>query len=156
MTQTEQQNLTLTVSRRYRATRRRVFDAWTTPEIMKQWFSPEGVTNPAIDVDLRVGGAYRVEMLTPDDRRPVAVGTYREITPPQRLVFTWAWEDELDAAHTGQTLVTVEFLDRGEETEVVVTHEGFADEQGCKGHEEGWTGCLACLEGVLPGGLNSI
>ena len=128
MTQTEQQNLTLTVSRRYRATRERVFDAWTNPEIMKQWFSPEGVTNPAIDVDLRVGGAYRVEMLTPDERRPVAIGTYQEITRPERLVFTWAWEDEADDAHTGQTLVTVAFFERGDETEVVVTHEGFPAE----------------------------
>ncbi len=149
MTQTEQQNLTLTVSRRYHATRERVFDAWTDPEIMKQWFSPEGVTNPAIDVDLRVGGTYRVEMLTPDGRRPVAVGTYREITRPERLVFTWAWEHEADDAHTGQTLATVEFLEHGDETEVVVTHVGFANEEGRKGHEDGWTGCLVCLEAFL-------
>ena len=149
MTQTEQQNLTLTVSRRYHATRERVFDAWTDPDIMKQWFSPEGVTNPAIDVDLCVGGAYRVEMLTPDGRRPVAVGTYQEIARPERLVFTWAWEDEADDAHTGQTLVTVEFLERGDETEVVVTHAGFANEEGRKGHEDGWTGCLVCLDAVL-------
>ena len=152
MTQTEQQNLTLTVSRRYRATRERVFDAWTEPEIMKQWFSPEGVTNPAIDVDLRVGGAYRVEMLTPDERRPVAVGTYQEITRPERLVFTWAWENEADEAHTGQTRVTVEFLEHGDETEVVVTHTGFANEEGCKGHEDGWGSSLACLDAVLSGG----
>ena len=149
MTQTEQQNLTLTVSRRYHATRERVFDAWTDPEIMKQWFSPEGVTNPAIDVDLRVGGTYRVEMLTPDGRRPVAVGTYQEINRPERLVFTWAWENEADDAHTGQTLVTVEFLEHGDETEVVVTHVGFANEEGRKGHEDGWTGCLVCLEAFL-------
>ena len=149
MTQTEQQNLTLTVSRRYRATRERVFDAWTDPEIMKQWFSPEGVTNPAIDVDLHVGGAYRVEMLTPDGRGPVAVGTYQEITRPERLVFTWAWEDEVDDAHTGQTLVTVEFLKHGDETNVVVSHEGFPAEEGRKGHEDGWTSSLVCLDAVL-------
>ena len=149
MTQTGQQNLTLTVSRRYRATRERVFDAWTNPEIMKQWFSPEGVTNPDIQVDLRVGGAYRVEMLTPDGRRPVAVGTYQEITRPERLVFTWAWEDETDDAHTGQTLVTVEFLKHGDGTDVVVSHEGFPAEEGRKGHEDGWTSSLVCLESVL-------
>ena len=106
---------------------------------------------PAIDVDLRVGGAYRVEMLTPDDRRPVAVGTYQEITRPERLVFTWAWEDEADEAHTGQTLVTVEFQVHGEETEVVITHTGFANEEGCKGHGEGWRSCLDCLDVLLSG-----
>lgn len=149
MTSTKQQKLTLTVSRRYPVSRERVFEAWTNPEIMKEWFSPEGVTNPAIDVDLRVGGAYRVEMLTPDGRRPVAVGTYREITPPERLVFTWAWKEEADPAHTGETLVTVEFLEREGETEVVVTHEGFPNDEGRRGHEEGWTSCLVCLEAVL-------
>ncbi len=149
MTKTEQQNLTLTVRQRYPATRERVFDAWTNPEIMKRWFSPEGVTNPAIDVDLRVGGTYRVEMLTPDDRRPVAFGTYQEITRPERLVFTWAWEDEADDAHTGQTLVTVEFVEHGKETEVVVTHEGFAMEEGRKGHEEGWKSSLVCLAAIV-------
>ncbi len=149
MTQTEQQNLTLTVSRRYRATRDRVFEAWTHPEIMKQWFSPEGVTNPAIEVDLRVGGAYRVEMLTPDGKRPIAVGTYQDITRPERLVFTWAWEGEAEPTDVGETLVTVEFLDRGDETEVVLTHVGFPHEEGRKAHEEGWTSCLACLQAVL-------
>ena len=149
MTKTEQKDLTLTVRQRYPASRERVFDAWTNPEILKQWFSPEGVTNPSVDVDLRVGGAYRVEMLTPDDRRPVAVGTYKEIDPPKRLVFTWAWEDEADPAHTGETLVEVEFFALGQETEVVVTHGGFPNVEGRDGHEQGWKSCMVCLEAVV-------
>lgn len=149
MTQTQQQQHTLTVRRSYPAARERLFEAWTDPEIMRKWFSPEGLTNPAVDVDLRVGGAYRIEMLGPDGRRPVAIGTYKEVTHPERLVFTWGWEEASDEAHTGETVVTVEFFDQDGNTEVVITHGGFATEDACTGHEQGWTSTLEGLARVI-------
>jgi glutathione S-transferase len=134
----------LEIRRTIRAPRQRVFDAWTKPEEMKKWQAPGPMTTPNVDVDLRVGGAYRVYMLAPDGATHVAFGTYREITPPSRLVYTWSWEGrEIDS------VVTVEFHDRGNATEVVLRHQlPNEDERGR--HEHGWIGCFDKLEQLFP------
>ena len=76
------------------------------------------------------------------------MGRFREVSAPERLVFTWQWQTEpLDAA--GESLVTVEFIDRGESTEVRLTHEGFPAAEVRDNHEEGWTSCLENLGGFL-------
>jgi uncharacterized protein YndB with AHSA1/START domain len=84
-------------------------------------------------------------MTGPDGRTHVAVGVYREIQRPVRLVFTWDWEDP--TSRVGATLVSVEFKDRGGNlTEVVLTHSRFADPARMGRHEQGWTELLALLE----------
>ena len=78
----------------FSAPRQKVFDAWTQPALLKQWFAPsDEFDNPVVDVDLRVGGKYRIIMRhVPKNVQHAAIGEYREIRPPERLVFTWAWE----------------------------------------------------------------
>ena len=76
-----------------------------------------------------------------------AVGTYREISPPTRLVYTWDWVEE--EYQVGETLVTVEFKDLGGSTEVVLRHERFPAAEATAAHEEGWTSCLTRLEDVF-------
>jgi uncharacterized protein YndB with AHSA1/START domain len=122
-----------------------VFDAWTRPELMMQWFAPTSMTTPAASVDLREGGAYRVEMEGPDGTRYVATGTYLEIVPARRLVFTWGW----DGPDRRETLVTVELHERGEETELVLRHERFASSADRDSHREGWSGALEKLAGLV-------
>jgi len=130
----------LRLSRVISAQRDRVFHAWTTPEDMMKWAAPEGVEVAECTVDLRVGGAYRIRMHAPENKVHTAIGTYREIDAPSRLVYTWDWEEE--ASHMGGTLVTVEFNELGDATEVVVTHEQFPNEEVRDGHTMGWTSCL--------------
>ena len=126
-----------------------VFRAWTEPAALRQWFAvAEGYTTPVAEVDLRVGGRYRLGMQAPDsDRLMVATGAYREVSPPEKLVFTWRWEsaprDEPD------TLVTVEFRQRDDATEVVLTHSLFPGAAERDMHLEGWQGCLNSLESVI-------
>ena len=99
---TQQLATTLEVRRTVAASRETVFQAWTDPEMLKKWWRVDaGWSTPIAEVDLRVGGAYR------------------EVTPPEKLVFTWIWEGP-EAAE--ETLVTVEFLDQGDHTEVILTH----------------------------------
>jgi len=96
-------------------------------------------------VDLRVGGQYRLGMTSPEGKTHVAVGEYREIQPPTRLAFTWDWSDP--AERVGETLVTIEFKDAGDNTtEVVLTHERFADAARIASHEHGWTQLLRLLD----------
>jgi uncharacterized protein YndB with AHSA1/START domain len=137
----------LRVSRTIRANPENLFQAWTDPEALKQWWRMEGEgwKFREASIDLRVGGRYRLGMTGPDGRAHVAVGVYREVLRPTRLVFTWEWEDP--AARVGETLVTVEFKSAGgDRTEVVLTHERFADATGMANHEKGWTQLLALLE----------
>lgn len=135
----------LIIRRVFEASRQQVFAAWTTPDLLKQWFRPgEGFSVPLAEVDLRVGGRYRLGMLPPDEAEIIAVsGEYKEIQIPEKLVFTWAWESE--APETEETLVTVEFFERGDRTEVVLSHERFPHPGVRDQHVAGWEGCLTGL-----------
>lgn len=134
--------ITLVVKRTFSAPRERVFLAWTDVSELTRWFAPSDDFTTVASLDLRVGGAYRIEMHnTKDGRTSIAVGTYREIDPPGKLSFTWRWEDK-DAP---ETLVTVDFIAAGHSTEVIVTHQRFNDEISRDRHTEGWTGCLERL-----------
>jgi uncharacterized protein YndB with AHSA1/START domain len=132
----------LRLSRVIEADRETVFKAWTEPEQIKRWCCPEGLTVADSQVDLTVGGRYRLRMKSPEGGVHTAVGVYREIEPPRRLVYTWDWEE----GSMGETLVTVELNDLGESTEVVLTHELFPTAELKADHETGWTSCLNRLE----------
>ena len=114
-----------------------------------RWFiEPDGDMR-VVEMDLRAGGRYRLEGRIGD--KPWAVwGTYREVTPPSKLVYTWSWENDpaLGEPLASGSVVSVEFHERGAETEVVVTHEGFATERARTEHNAGWVGCLERLGGI--------
>ena len=84
----------LRLSRTFDAPRETVFRAWTQPENLRKWWGvAEGYTAPITEVDLRVGGKYRLGMKAPDDDEVNIVGgEFKEVDPPQKIVLTWAWE----------------------------------------------------------------
>jgi uncharacterized protein YndB with AHSA1/START domain len=139
--------VTLTITRTFTAPRERVFKAWTDPQELKKWWAAgPGYTTPIAEVDLRVGGRYRLAMKPPDaDAVYIVGGVYREVRPPERLVYTWAWE----GSGAPETVVTVEFRDRGTHTEVILTHGAFADAAERDKHVHGWNGCLDHLTGLM-------
>lgn len=107
--------------------------------------------------DIRLGGRWRMEIRdTVKNEVYWGEGTDREVKPPKKLVFTWSWSKEVPGAanedmHPGSTIteVTVEFFERGQQTEVVLIHPGLGSEKLRKEHEEGWTGCLNEMEKAL-------
>lgn len=137
----------LTITRTIQVPRERVFQAWTEPaHLLRWWGAQEGWTTPIVEVDLRVGGRYRLGMQDPEQEHPYVVGgVYREVSPPERLAFTWTWErmpgDDPDWT-PAETLVTLEFIDRDGATEVALTHEQFPDAHMRDEHRQGWGGCL--------------
>jgi len=137
----------LQVSQTIRADQETVFRAWTDPDALKHWWrmKGEGWTFAGASLDLRVGGRFRLSMFAPDGATHTAVGEYTKIQRPTLLAFTWNWEDP--AHDVGDSLVTVEFRNAGDDsTEVVLTHERFADESRVAGHESGWTQLLGLLD----------
>jgi uncharacterized protein YndB with AHSA1/START domain len=131
---------TLRLKRTFAATRDKVFRAWTEPEALKKWLAPsDDHSTPDAEVELRVGGRYRIDIKDPAGKLFRVGGRFQEVRPPEKLVYTWAWEGDADI---GETLVTVEFRDLGKSTEVVLTHELFPDEKALKNHEWGWNGAF--------------
>jgi glutathione S-transferase len=135
----------VSVKRMLSAPRERVFEAWTRPDLMGRWFFPGTDWTAAVTADLRVGGRYELAMRDGAGVRHLQFGEYREIVPVSRLVFTWSCP-ELQVV---DSVVTVVLIDRGERTELLLTHELPPDPKIRRGHEEGWTGCLGNLEKML-------
>jgi uncharacterized protein YndB with AHSA1/START domain len=129
------------------APREEVFRAWTDPERLKQWFGPGEFTIPEAQMDVRPGGEYLIVMQAPDGNRLRLKGAYREIEPPERLVFTWSWGLMWDGAP--DSLVTVEFRDAGDSTELVLTHGDFETDGELAPYQGGWESGLDKLEGVF-------
>jgi len=150
-TTTESQT-SLQIKRTYRASREQVFRAWTNPEALKKWFGPtDDFKTPIAEIDLQVGGKYRIQMVAPNGEKHTVGGVYKEIRSPERLVFTWMWEAGVscggsDPEPTVETLVTLDFHELADQTEVVLTHERFPNVESRNKHNEGWAGCLSRLE----------
>lgn len=135
------------ITRLIAAPREKVFKAWTDPVEIKRWWGPPGFTTPLAEVDLRVGGAYRIAMKPPDGDVIYVAGVYREVQPPSKLVFTWAWDE--DGAPGHESLVTVFFIERGDATEVVFSHERLKDAESRDRHAEGWEALFASLAAYI-------
>jgi uncharacterized protein YndB with AHSA1/START domain len=140
--------ITLVVRRTIKAPREKVFRAWTEPEELKKWFGPEGMECTSAEMDLRVGGSYRISIQDDKGETHDVGGVYREIRPPERLTFTWKWENMPELAGV-ETLVTLEFAAKGNETELTLTHEHFPSEKARDEHTGGWSTTFDCLEKFL-------
>jgi uncharacterized protein YndB with AHSA1/START domain len=142
-------DLTLNLERTYAASPDRVFDAWTSEEVLRRWFHSEREWDtPEASVDLRVGGEVRVVMRNPETGAEYGGGgRYTEIDPPRRLAFTWLWDD-----FGTRTLIQLDFTETADGgTTVQFTHTGLWDEQTVRDHEDGWNRCFNNLAEVLGG-----
>ena len=135
---------TLTLERFFEAPPERVFAAWTETQHLSRWFGPENVVTDIVENTPAAGGSYRFVMREKGCVVHGLSGEYRVVEPPTKLVMTWKW-DTADAA----TLVTVDFVPRGEGTLVKLKHEGFPSREVRDNHDHGWTSTWVCLERVL-------
>ena len=131
------------VRRTFRAPRQRVFDAWTKAEEIKAWHAPGPLTVSLAEIDLRPGGKYRIHMVEPDGKEHRASGVYREVDPPKKVVYTWGWDGDHPVK---DSTVTLEFFERGDATEVVLTHAGITAAKARTSHESGWPSIMDKLE----------
>jgi uncharacterized protein YndB with AHSA1/START domain len=134
----------LRLSRTFRAARERVFGAFTDVKQLKQWWGPKGFSLPEAELDARPGGRYRLHMLSPEGNSYVLSGAFVELRPPERMVYTWVWEQGDNAGV--EMLVTLEFRDLGGATELIVTHERLPSVAARDAHAGGWSSSLDRLE----------
>ncbi|NIP38767.1 MAG: SRPBCC domain-containing protein [Candidatus Dadabacteria bacterium] len=151
MTESEQNqaeipNWLLHLNREFAFPVEKVFSAWTEPEKLKGWFCNTGVAefNPV------VGGDFYVELMSEQFGLLKLTGKYLEIINNEKIKFTWKWLTET-LTEVGETVVTVEFLERGNSTELKLTHEGFPTEEFKNNHTEGWSWAMENFEKSLHG-----
>jgi uncharacterized protein YndB with AHSA1/START domain len=123
------------------------FAAFSTPDQLAQWWGPAGFTTPSLRFDPRVGVGYRIEMQPPDGDPFHLAGEFREVDPPARLAFTFAWEDP--DPDDVENLVQLSFRDLGESTEIVFRQSPFKTEARRELHRNGWTDGFDKLEQFL-------
>jgi uncharacterized protein YndB with AHSA1/START domain len=135
---------TLILRRTLNAPRERAFRAWTSAESIKQWMRPEpDTTVPFASMDLRVGGKFRIQMRMSDGEFFTAAGEFREVKAPEKLVYTWDWEKDGSGEAFGElegntSLITVEFIARGQKTDLIFTHSRFVSVAKRDSHAKGW------------------
>ncbi|HWL38661.1 MAG TPA: SRPBCC domain-containing protein [Gemmatimonadaceae bacterium] len=138
----------LVIERTFDAPRELVWKAWTDPEMLKQWSAPHGVAIPVSEGELRPGGKWRACMHTPEGKDLWLGGTYREIVPPERLVFTHAWDDP-SGKPGHETLITVILTERAGKTEMDFRQTGFDSNESRDGHNDGWNQCFERLKRLV-------
>jgi len=122
------------------ATIGRVYDAWTRAELLMLWYCPNPAWELKVQADVRVGGDWVVEM-----GPHVVRGTYLEVEPPRRLVFSWKW----DGTDDEPTRVEVDLSEVEDGTRMLLSHTGFASAEDAANHQLGWEPELGRLAGIL-------
>jgi uncharacterized protein YndB with AHSA1/START domain len=146
---TERPERVVRIERTFDAPAEVVFDAWTSPEVMRRWFhvGPDWETTEA-EVDLRVGGRFRVVMRGADGSEAELSGEYTEIQRPHRLAMTCTFSD--DPADQEQ-LIELSFSESDGSTRVVLVNSDIPSDERRDAQRWGWDGCFDQLERVLAG-----
>jgi uncharacterized protein YndB with AHSA1/START domain len=134
----------LVITRTFDAPRKLVWRAWNDRDLARQW-GPRGFTTPEREMDLRPGGLWRALMIAPDGTPYRQHGVVQEVTPPERLAFTFIWDDDPEL----EMLVTVTFAEKNGKTEMIFRQTGLPSTDSRDGHRGGWTEAFDRLEEVV-------
>jgi uncharacterized protein YndB with AHSA1/START domain len=143
---TELPGYVVRIERTFNSPPEAVFDAWTSPEVMRRWFhvAPDWDT-PEAEVDLRVGGKVRIVMRRPDGTEAAARGEYTLIDRPHRLEMAWTFDDD----PSNRQVIELSFSESDGSTTVVMVNSGISTDERRDAQDHGWRGCLDNLERAL-------
>ncbi|MBI4274555.1 MAG: SRPBCC domain-containing protein [Rhizobiales bacterium] len=135
----------LVITRVFNAPRELVFKAWTDPHHAKNWWGPRDYPGTHIEMDVRPGGAWRHCLTSTETGKELwQHGMFRDVVPPERLVFTFVWEESGERGL--ETLVTVTFAEQNGKTLMTFRHEPFQSLEERDGHRGGWTSTFERLD----------
>jgi uncharacterized protein YndB with AHSA1/START domain len=138
----------LAIERVFDAPRERVFAAWTDPHHVREWWGPVNYPARYVEMDVRPGGAWRMCLRSTEGKQELwQGGVFREVVAPERLVFTFAWDEEGERGL--ETLVTVTFADEGGKTRMTFRQVPFQSVAERDGHSWGWNSTFGRLVAVL-------
>lgn len=132
-------------SRLIPATPAECYRAWTEPAILTRWFCPGEMSVQVHELELEVGGRFRMEMQDADGTPHIPYGEYLELVPDERITMTWQWA----GGTFTDSVVTVTFTAEGDGTRVDIVHEKLPDAARADAHTEGWGGCLENMEALF-------
>jgi uncharacterized protein YndB with AHSA1/START domain len=135
----------LTLNRRIKAPREKVFDAFLDPKKVAQWFGGGAPESKTIEIEPRVGGRYHFGFTDSNGEQSDVFGEYKVIAPPGRLVFSWYWRTTPERV----SQVTVTLAPDGKGTMLSLLHEQFFDEDARDRHGVGWGYGLDALVGFV-------
>jgi len=139
----------LILTRTIHAVPEKVFNAWTEPALLKQWFAPLPWTTAKVETDVRVGGASRIVMRSPEGKEYPSYGVYLEVASHQRLVFTDAFTKAWEPSEKPFIVVELTFEAQGQNTKYTarVRHWTIADREAHEkmGFHQGWATCAEQL-----------
>jgi uncharacterized protein YndB with AHSA1/START domain len=146
---TEHHARVLRIERTFEAPVERVFEAWTSEEVLRRWLhGMRDWETPTAEVDLRVGGTIRIVMRDPSGGAEAgATGEYTVVEPPHRLVFTWVWDDQPEQPQ----LIELEFSERDGATTVLMTNSKIPTDERWESQQRGWHVCYDNLDRLLAG-----
>ncbi len=133
-----------------RAPRDLVFKAWTMPEHIVRWFGPDDFTVAGVELDVRSGGKWRIGIRSPEGQEFWMHGVYREVMPPEKLVFTHIWEEGHESPHH-ETLVTIRLSESEGQTTLTFHKAVLKDFAAWESQTAGWSQCLNRLESYMTG-----
>ena len=138
----------LVIERVFNAPRELVFQAWTDREHLRQWLGPRDHPARELTMDVRPGGRWRACLRSIETGNDLWVGgVYRELVPPERLVFTFAWEEEGERGL--ETIVAITLTERDGKTHMTFRQTPFQSDGERDGHRGGWTSSLDRLDDLL-------
>ena len=139
----------LALQRHYPVAPEKVWRAWTDAEAVKRWWGPgPGEPVSLAELDVRVGGRFRIVFGGPDGKMHECAGVYREVVPHRKLVFTWHWPNSTPER---VSVVTIIFKEVNGETDLLFKHEQLFDEKARDDHKRGWSASLDKLADFFKG-----
>lgn len=137
----------LSLERHYPVAPQNVWRAWTDPQALKKWWYPApGERVSLAELDVRVGGRYRIVFGGPEGTQHEVAGIYKEVVPNRKLAFTWSWPRTTPER---ESLVTILFKESRGGTQLDFRHEQFFDESVRDAHKRGWQPILDKLAEFL-------
>lgn len=143
-------NMTIVMTRRIPAPCDELWLAWTRPETMRRWLAPGQNVIVAIEADVRVGGAFRIESVDPSGGRHVITGRYRALEPGRHIAKTWVYDGPIAEIRGLVTVLEADFraID-ATTTELTLRHRHIYDRSARDVFEEGWPSCLEKLRSCI-------
>lgn len=135
---------TLRIERDFHAPVEKVFAAFTNPVHLQEWWGPEGMTTPEVEMDVCSGGAWCTTMVNAEGGRHTVSGVYQTVEPHNRLVFTWGWVNDGVRGHETIVDITLTQIEGG--TRLLMVQSLFETTEMRDDHNGGWTSSLNCLE----------